>query len=891
MKSDEIRKKFLDYFKTNDHEIVHSGSLVPHNDSTLMFTNSGMVQFKNVFTDKENKNYLRAVTAQKCVRAGGKHNDLEQVGYTSRHHTFFEMLGNFSFGDYFKDVAIELAWKLITKDFGLNKNKLLVTVFEQDDESFNLWKKISDLPEDQIIKINTLDNFWSMGETGPCGPCSEIFYDHGDKYPGGPPGSQNEDGDRFIEIWNLVFMQFEQISREVRKNLPKPSIDTGMGLERISALMQGTNDNYATDLFIPLIEKSRELCNSEKYYNSPSHKVIADHLRASAFLISDGVLPSNEGRGYVLRRIMRRGMRHAHTIGNKDPIFHKIFPVLLNQMKNSYPEIERSKNIILDTLINEETKFKTTLDNGLKILEEEINVSLNKVLSGDIAFKLYDTYGFPLDLTQDYLKNKKISVDIKKFNENMKLQKSRARKKWKGTGDDEISKILFEATSGLDPTEFNGYKVPKSSAIIIQTIINEHLNKNGGAIIITNQSPFYAESGGQIGDIGFIRNENFLFEVTNTTKLFGNLILHHGIVKEGSCNINDEVHLKINENRRNLIKNNHSATHLLHASLRQILGNHVAQRGSLVSDEKLRFDFNHNQPIEKNQIEQIEKIINKIIDQDDQIQVRITDYQSAVDEGAIALFGEKYGEEVREVSMGKQYKGVFSKELCGGTHVKSTGDIKKFKIINQTSVSSGVRRFEAVTSFAVDEYIKNQQEKAKFSFNKTQYEIDKAIRNIEQIDQKFHDSLLNNLNKFDNLQDKNRFLQKTLTELRENKYIEKNKENINSEKIGTINYITLNSKNYPINKFKLFIDEQKKINLRSIIVLASSTDSKVSIIIGITDDIIDKFDARSLIFKSSKIIGGSGGGGRRDLAQTGGNEKSKIPEVFSIIKEEIIKIN
>ncbi|MDC0195000.1 alanine--tRNA ligase, partial [Alphaproteobacteria bacterium] len=711
MNSAEIRNTFLDYFKKNNHEIVHSSSLVPANDATLMFANSGMVQFKNIFTGKEKREYSRAVTSQKCVRAGGKHNDLENVGYTARHHTFFEMLGNFSFGDYFKDIAIELAWNLITKEFSIDKNKLLVTVYSDDEISLNYWKKIAGLSEDKIIKISTSDNFWSMGDTGPCGPCSEIFFDHGDKYFGGPPGSKNEDGDRFIEIWNLVFMQYEQVDKIKRIELPKPSIDTGMGLERVAALLQGTNDNYKTDIFTSLINKSIELSDNDNLKGSASHKVIADHLRSAAFLISDGVLPSNEGRGYVLRRIMRRGMRHAHTLGNKDPIFHKIFPILLNDMKDAYPELTRANDLIINTLFNEETKFKQTIDNGLKILEHEIK-NTNNTFSGKVAFKLYDTYGFPLDLTQDFLKNKDIKVDIETFDNEMLDQKKRARKNWKGTGDIEDNKFWFELTKTIDPTEFLGYDQNKTQSIVLKIVMNDKITETiyegDEACIILNQTTFYGESGGQIGDSGFLLKDNFQFKVSHTTKIFDHYFIHWGKVIKGQLSISDEITSTIDENKRQLIRNNHSSTHLLHQSLRQILGKHVTQKGSLVNEEKLRFDFSHNNPINLENMNKLENKVNSVIEKKYTVKTEILDHKSAINSGAMALFGEKYGDEVRVVSMSKKNKeednNIFSIELCGGTHVSNTGNIKDFKIINQSSVASGIRRIEAVTNIGVHLY-------------------------------------------------------------------------------------------------------------------------------------------------------------------------------------------
>ena len=888
MKSNQIRKKFLDYFQKLNHEIIHSGSLVPHNDPTLMFTNSGMVQFKNIFTGKEKSKYLRAVTAQKCVRAGGKHNDLENVGYTARHHTFFEMLGNFSFGDYFKDLAIELAWNLITKEFKINKDKIIITVFNEDDDAYNLWKKISGLSNDKIIKINTSDNFWSMGETGPCGPCSEIFYDHGDKFPGGLPGSSNDDGDRYIEIWNLVFMQFEQISKFKRINLPSPSIDTGMGLERITALLQNTNDNYSTDIFLPLIEKSIDLLGTDESSNSPSHKVIADHLRSSAFLISDGVFPSNEGRGYVLRRIMRRGMRHAHSLGNKDPVFHKIFLTLLNEMKDSYPELERAKDLISSTLFNEENKFKQTIDNGLKILDEEINNSSKKILNGDIAFKLYDTYGFPLDLTQDYLKSKNMIVDIKQFEKNMNFQKERARKSWKGTGDIKNEDMWFSITENLEPTDFIGYDNDVSESIITKIIFDKKeinkINENDDAIIILNQTPFYGESGGQIGDTGTIENDNFLFEVLNTSKIFGKYFLHYGKVIKGSCSINNQITAKIHIDKRRLIKNNHSSTHLLHSALRIILGNHVYQKGSLITDKKLRFDFSHHEPIDKEKLRKIESLVNEIINQNSSVNIELVDHKTAIKSGAIALFGEKYGEEVRVVSIGKINNSIFSKELCGGTHIKKTGDIEKFQIISESSIASGIRRIEAITNITINTF--NNIKKIDEENKNTKYyeEFDKYLALLDKI----NSNLKNKLDNFELIEDKLKEIKKIYNYENQKILINNFKKKINILKIGDYNFIYLHVNDYPINYFKSFIDEQKKSNPKnSIIMLVSINDNKISIIVGVTNDILNKFDAKDLAKISSEIVGGKGGGGRPDLAQSGGNQIDKIPNIFDAIKEKI----
>ena len=888
MNSSEIRSTFLNYFKKNGHEIVHSSPLVPHNDPTLMFANSGMVQFKNIFTGKEKRDYNRAVTSQKCVRAGGKHNDLENVGYTARHHTFFEMLGNFSFGDYFKDQAIEFAWNLITKEFKIEKEKLLVTVFSEDEDAYNFWKKIAGLSDEKIIKISTSDNFWSMGDTGPCGPCSEIFYDHGDKYPGGPPGSPDEDGDRFIEIWNLVFMQFEQISSSERINLPKPSIDTGMGLERISALLNNTNDNYNTDLFIPLIDKSRNLLNDESQLNSPSHRVIADHLRSSSFLIADGVTPSNEGRGYVLRRIMRRGMRHAHTLGNKETVFDKIFPTLLDIFKTAYPELMRAKDLIINTFINEETKFKETVEKGLKILEDEISVSSNK-LDGKIAFKLYDTYGFPLDLTQDYLKSKNVEVDVETFNQMMKEQKERARKNWKGTGDQEDQKNWFKITENLSSTEFLGYDQTESESEITSIVKSDsktdQLNEGENGIIILNQTPFYGESGGQVGDIGTIMFEHNTFEVNDTTKLFGSFYLHHGKVKKGKFKIGDSVTAKIDSYKRQLIKCNHSSTHLLHASLRKILGNHVSQKGSLVNSEKLRFDFSHNEPITSDNIIKIENFVKNEITANSKIEIKTIDHQKALDEGATALFGEKYGDEVRVVSMGTvENNKIFSKELCGGTHVAQTGDILNFKIINQTSVASGIRRIEALTNIAVDEYNKQKIELDKKTLKQNLDKISTLISEIKEYDNNFDYSYDQNSDLTNNLKE----LKKLLDQKKQNKNKETSLQNIVIEKINDINFVYLLTENYPSKTLKQFVDDQKnKYQNKCASLIISKNDNKLSIVLGVTEDLTSNFDSAEVIQDVSKILGGKGGGGRKDMAQAGGISLENIDQAMDRIKTNL----
>ena len=671
----DVRKVFLEYFKNESHQIVDSSNLVPNNDPTLMFTNSGMVQFKNVFTGLEKRDYKTATTSQKCVRAGGKHNDLENVGYTPRHHTFFEMLGNFSFGDYFKEQAIIHAWNLLTKDFQLSKEKLSVTVFHEDEESFKLWKKIAGLSDDKIIKIATSDNFWSMGDTGPCGPCSEIFYDHGEKLKGGPPGSPDEDGDRFIEIWNLVFMQYEQISKDKRINLPKPSVDTGMGLERMTAVLQGTHDNYNIDHFKKIMSASADLLKSPINDKTiASHRVIADHLRASSFLIAEGILPSNEGRGYVLRRIMRRGMRHAHTLGAKETIFYKLFEVLMNEMKQSYPELVRGKDLIVETLKNEEEKFSSLLERGIKILEDNLDKVQNKILPGEIAFKLYDTYGFPLDLTADILRSKDIKIDNQGFDNEMEKSKTLARANWKGSGDKSLEEKWFKIREELNPTEFLGYEFNKAEGVVLKIskgkdFINE-AKENDEIEIITNQTPFYGESGGQVGDQGEIKTSKCKIKIMDTQKKMGDLHVHVGKVITGSVKVGENVNLEINVNRRNNARAYHSATHLLHEALRRTLGKHVTQKGSLVSPEKLRFDFSHNKPIEKNEIIKIENLVNAMVSKSSDVKTRIMTPKEAVDNGALALFGEKYGDEVRVLSMGDEKNKYFSTELCGGTHVQ-----------------------------------------------------------------------------------------------------------------------------------------------------------------------------------------------------------------------------
>ena len=881
----DVRSKFLDYFKKNNHQIVESSNLVPNNDPTLMFTNSGMVQFKNVFTGLEKKPFKTATTSQKCVRAGGKHNDLENVGYTPRHHTFFEMLGNFSFGDYFKEQAITHAWNLLTKDFGLPKEKLLVTVFHEDEESFNLWKKIAGLSEDKIIKIKTSDNFWSMGDTGPCGPCSEIFYDHGDKLQGGPPGSPNEDGNRFIEIWNLVSMQYDQISKEKRIILPKPSVDTGMGLERMTAVLQGTHDNYNIDHFKKIILASSEITKTPINENTiASHRVISDHLRASSFLIAEGILPSNEGRGYVLRRIMRRGMRHAHTLGSKSPIFHKLFEVLLNEMKSSYPELNTGKDLIIETLKNEEEKFSSLLERGIKILNENLEKVKNNTLPGPVAFKLYDTFGFPLDLTADILRVKNIKVDTKSFENEMENSKKLARANWKGSGDKSIEEKWFKIREQLQPTEFLGYEFQKAEGIVLKILKDNQFvetAKTGDKVeIITNQTPFYGESGGQVGDKGLIQTTDCKIHINDTQKKVGDLFIHIGKIEKGSIKVGESVNLSIDVIRRNNSKANHSATHLLHESLRRTLGKHVTQKGSLVSSEKLRFDFSHNKPIEKDEMSKINKIVNDFITGSSDVQTRIMTPKEAVGLGALALFGEKYGDEVRVVFMGKENNGFFSTELCGGTHVKNTKEIGEFKVVSQSSIASGVRRVEALRDKQLKNFEKSLNEE-KISMDKnlsSQIKIKKNELNKLNIKLNFN----NNFSLLENLKNLNKQLDQAKV-----KNIIQNKNKIIDSKFDSIIFRQQVLTDLPPKELRAIVDQGKKEIKAGIIMACCIHEGKIGVAIGITDKLVDKFDAVKLVKEAAKILGGKGGGGRRDFAQAGGINKNKIEEAFKALSKKI----
>ena len=881
----EIRNTFLKYFEKNDHKIVESSNLVPNNDPTLMFANSGMVQFKNVFTGLEKRDYKRATTSQKCVRAGGKHNDLENVGYTPRHHTFFEMLGNFSFGDYFKERAIELAWNLITKDFGLDKNRLYFTVFNEDEEAFKLWKKISGLNENRIIKISTSDNFWSMGETGPCGPCSEIFYDHGDHLKGGLPGSKDQDGDRYIEIWNLVFMQYEQVSKDKRIDLPKPSVDTGMGLERMAALLQGTHDNYKTDHFLKLINSISETVKVKPNENNlSSFRVIADHLRASSFLLAEGVLPSNEGRGYVLRRIMRRGMRHSHLLGSKEPIFYNIFKTLLDEMSKNYPELKRAESLIKETLKMEEEKFLVLLERGMKILDDEIS-KIDKVLPGEVAFKLYDTYGFPLDLTEDILKNKSLKVDNTKFDEMMKKSRELAKKNWKGSGDSSVSEIWFNLKEKIGPTEFLGYETNQAEGSVTAIIKDDkeiqQLKEGEEGQIILNQTPFYGESGGQVGDKGTITSGENEFEVTDVQKKIGNLFVHFGKVSKGTIKLKDNVELKINTERRQNIRAYHSATHLLHESLRRTLGTHVMQKGSLVAPDRLRFDFSHMKPITDEEMKKIDENVNKFVNSKTEVVTRLMTPEEGIEQGAMALFGEKYGDEVRVVFMGEEGNKYFSTELCGGTHVKNTGEVGKFKVVSQSSIAAGVRRVEALRDKQLEEYLKSKDKMSSLSSQKNEETIKSLSSEITKLGGK-------PIKKSDDLKITIKELTKQLEEITVKSILsDKKKNTIKDQNIKKINIRFQKVDDLPFKELRRLVDQGKKDIKEGIVVIYAIKDDKIGLAVGVTDTLTEKYDAIKFVKSGSEILGGKGGGGRSDFAQAGGVHSNKIDESFEKIKSLI----
>ena len=877
----QIRSTFLDYYKRQGHEIVASSPLVPRNDPTLMFANSGMVQFKNVFTGMEKRPYTRATTAQKCVRAGGKHNDLDNVGYTARHHTFFEMLGNFSFGDYFKPDAIEWAWTLVTSELGLPKDKLTVTVYSEDDEAHALWRKIAGLPESRIIRIPTSDNFWSMGDTGPCGPCSEIFYDHGDKIWGGPPGSAEADGDRFIEIWNLVFMQYEQISKDERVNLPKPSIDTGMGLERIAAVLQGTHDNYETDLFRALISAIVEKTGVPATGDAKaSNRVIADHLRASSFLIADGVLPSNEGRGYVLRRIMRRAMRHAELLGAKEPLMHRLVPALVREMGAAYNELVRAEALITETLYLEENRFKKTLERGLRLLDEDSS-GLNKgdTFSGDTAFKLYDTYGFPLDLTQDALKSRGITVDTTAFEAAMEAQREDARRAWKGSGDAKTETIWFELRERFGATEFLGYDTEMAEGIVRAIVIDgkevQSLAEGQKAAIVVNQTPFYGESGGQSGDHGVIRTaEGASFLVTDTQKRVGDVFVHIGELMRGSIKPGNAVELTVDHTRRSGNRIHHSATHLLHEALRLTLGSHVAQKGSLVEPNRLRFDVSHNKAMSPDEIHQVEQIANATVLQNDKVSTRLMTVDAAIAEGAMALFGEKYGDEVRVVSMGHNEHGagrsIYSLELCGGTHVSRTGDIGLIKVVGESASAAGVRRIEALAGPAARAYLEEQDRRVQAAAAALKAPASEIVTRIET------------------LMDERRKLERELAEAKKQLAMGGGAKGGGDEGISDVNGIKLMArvlKGISPNDMKGLVDEGKTRLGSGIVALVGLNDEgRAGLVIGVTNDLVSRFNAVDLVRAGAAVLGGKGGGGRPDMAQAGGPDGDKADEALAAVK-------
>lgn len=856
-----------------------SSGLVPRNDPSLLFTNSGMVQFKNYFTGAEKSPYARASTAQKCVRAGGKHNDLERVGYTARHHTFFEMLGNFSFGDYFKEQAIHHAWNVITKEYGLPKDRLLVTVYAEDDEAFGLWQKIAGLKEDRIIRIATSDNFWSMGDTGPCGPCSEIFYDHGAHIAGGPPGSPDEDGDRFIEIWNLVFMQFEQLADGTRIPLPKPSIDTGMGLERITAVMQHVHNNYEIDTFKRIIEasveKSKAKAEGDKMF---SHRVIADHLRSSCFLMADGVLPSNEGRGYVLRRIMRRAMRHAHILGCKDPLMYQLVPTLVDLMGVAYPELKHNETLLSETLRLEEERFKQTLDRGLRLLSDEVE-KLDKTqdFPGDVAFKLYDTFGFPLDLTQDILKQQNRIVDLSAFDTAMARQKAEARAAWSGSGEAQTEKIWFELHENLGATEFLGYQTESAEGKIVALLQDDKivttLEEGRKGKIITNQTPFYGESGGQIGDIGQIRLGSRLFVVENTQKKARDLIVHEGYVAQGKFEQDDVVHMVVDHKARSATRANHSATHLLHEALRTILGNHVSQKGSLVGPDKLRFDFSHSKPLTTQELFKIEEIVNERVALNAEVITHLLTPEQAIQKGALALFGEKYGDEVRVVAMGganlKDPHKDFSLELCGGTHVIRTGDIGLFKIVSESAVAAGVRRIEAITGQGLLAHVREQED---------------VITNLAELLKATPKNMVERVQK---LQDDRKRLERELVLARQASLIGNASQSNENRKIGNISYVGQILTNVPAKDLKPMVDQFKQKLGSGFIVLASIQEGQASIVVGVTKDLCDRFNAVDYVKIAAEILGGTGGGGRPDMAQAGGPNGHKADLALKTIEEKL----
>ncbi|MER8768813.1 alanine--tRNA ligase [Mesorhizobium sp. M0960] len=877
----EIRSAFLDYFRKEGHEVVASSPLVPRNDPTLMFTNAGMVQFKNVFTGLEKRPYSRATTAQKSVRAGGKHNDLDNVGYTARHLTFFEMLGNFSFGDYFKERAIELAWNLITREFGLKKDKLLVTVYHTDDEAASYWKKIAGLSDDRIIRIATSDNFWAMGDTGPCGPCSEIFIDRGEHIWGGPPGSPEEDGDRFLEFWNLVFMQYEQVTKDERVDLPRPSIDTGMGLERMASILQGVDSVFETDLFRHLIDAaSSALGRGPDADTVASFRVIADHLRSSCFLVADGVLPSNEGRGYVLRRIMRRAMRHAQLLGSNEPLMWKLVPALVREMSQAYPELVRGEQMITETLKLEETRFRKTLVRGLGLLSEATEKLVSgDMLDGETAFKLYDTYGFPLDLTQDALRQRNISVNLAGFTEAMERQKAEARKSWAGSGEAATETVWFAVREENGATEFLGYETEQAEGLV-QALVRDgktvdSAGKGDAVAVVVNQTPFYGESGGQMGDTGVISGDGFSIEISDTQKKADGLFVHVGKVANGTVKTGATVELRVDHARRSRLRANHSATHLIHEALREVLGTHVAQKGSLVAPERLRFDISHNKPISPDELEEVERMANEIVVQNSPVTARLMSVDDAIAEGAMALFGEKYGDEVRVVSMGTGLHGAkanrpYSVELCGGTHVRATGDIGLVRIVSDSAVAAGVRRIEALTGEAARKHLDEQDKRLKAAAAALKISPADVPARVEA------------------LLDERKKLEKELTEARKKLALgDRSPAGVpaENETIAGVGFLGKAVSGVSPKDLKPLADAGKKsLGSGVVVFVGAGEDNKASVVVAVTDDLTGRFSAIDLVRVASAALGGQGGGGRPDMAQAGGPDGSKAEDAIAAVK-------
>ncbi|MGN6486964.1 MAG: alanine--tRNA ligase [Devosia sp.] len=871
----DIRSSFLGYFEKNGHEPVASSPLVPRNDPTLMFTNAGMVQFKNVFTGAEKRDYVRATTAQKCVRAGGKHNDLDNVGFTARHHTFFEMLGNFSFGDYFKEHAIELAWNLLTKEWGLAKEKLTATIYQDDDEAFELWKKIAGLPEERIVRLGAKSNFWQMGDTGPCGPCSEIFYDHGEKYWGGPPGSPEEDGDRFVEIWNLVFMQFEQFADGSRTNLPKPSVDTGMGIERVAAVLQGTNNNYDIDLFKSLVAATQQATGFNGDPTTPSLRVIADHLRSMSFLIAEGVLPSNEGRGYVLRRIMRRAMRHATLLGANDAVIHRIVPTLVREMGQAYPELARGEGMIEETIRLEEQRFLKTLSRGLQLLDEaSAELKEGDMLEGVTAFKLYDTYGFPLDLTQDALRTRGINVDLTGFEDAMAKQRAEARKSWAGSGEVGEDKVWFAVADQVGPTEFLGYETETAEGVVTALVkggqIVDALAAGEEGFVVLNQTPFYGESGGQVGDTGTLAGEGNAADVLDTVKHNG-VFGHKVKVTAGTLQVGTPLLLNVDHSRRSAIRANHSATHLLHEALRLVLGDHVAQKGSLVTPDRLRFDFVHTKPITPQELAEIEDLANDIVLQNSAVETRLMGVEEAKESGARALFGEKYGDEVRVVSMGDPTGNTlgWSVELCGGTHVRRTGDIGLITVLGDSGVAAGVRRLEALTA-------KGARQHARANTNL-----------VASVSDALHVGPHEVFTRIETLQENLKKAERALSEANKKLALGGGGSAPASadETVNGVTYVGRAVEGISAKDVKGLVDtEKKRIGSGVVTVVLKGEDGRGTVAVGVTNDLTAKYSAGDLIKLATAALGGQGGGGRPDMAQGGGPDGSKGADAIAAVR-------